>query len=143
MALSQVVDVEVNLAVPLHGSATPLRNPAPRPCTALLCLPQPRDPLCALRLPLAPRASGSALAYSPAFPTSARVGLGTPLGYPCSRRAPDSHPLPYYAPSNRPPRPATPGSCSMPRLRTPRRPAVPTGTLRLKAVLGFAPAQPP
>ena len=68
--------VPCGTAVPQHSSATPLRCPASRPCTALHCLPQPRDPLCPLPLPPAPRATGSTLAYSPRFPTAAQVGLG-------------------------------------------------------------------
>ena len=95
--------------MPLHSSATPLRCPASRPCTALHCLPQPRDPLCALPLPPAPRATGSALADSPPFPTAPQVGLGAALGY---RQAPASRPLPYSP---------TISALAVPR-RTPARP---------------------
>ena len=91
-------------AVPLHGSATPWRSPAPRPCTALHSLP----------LPLAPRATGSSLEYSPPFPASARSqgAVGLPERPPGTQHPPP----PCYGPSNRPPRPATPRSCSVPRL---------------------------
>ena len=127
-------------AVPLHSSATPWRSPAVHPCTGVHRLPQLRDPLCALALLLAPRATGSALEYWPPFPTAAQFSARRWTTRAAAKHPEAAHP-PHYAPSNRPPRSATPSSCSVPRLRPPRQPTLPLGTLRLDAVPYIAPMQ--